>query len=206
MKHGSTSSFKTAFSYSDDDSDDSDDSVNTFQTGKTSSSQPTLEKKISNHSFKAPTSILTLPPVIKSSPTGMEPTKSIKINHIKKDKDINNSAVSISKRHKPRNTSKDYTSNQLIPNHLMNNENNSKTSFKKDENQKLSISSLSITKSHSLRKQSKAIENIIGTPIKKDHVHYILMLDMLNGIRYSVSHPELKIFIKIIYIYININI
>ncbi|ORX87404.1 SAICAR synthase-like protein [Anaeromyces robustus] len=44
-----------------------------------------------------------------------------------------------------------------------------------------------MTKAHSLKKQSKAIENIIGTPIKKDHVHYILMLDMLNGIRYSVQ-------------------
>ncbi|ORX54791.1 SAICAR synthase-like protein [Piromyces finnis] len=185
LNRNSISSFKTAFSHS---SDTSFNSVNTFQTGKTSTSQPTEGKKKSITSLKSSTSILTLAPKNINALTSKESTKLKKKKHAKKENDININSISFNKIYKSRNSSKDFTSyNQQIPNHLMNNENNNKTNFKKDEGQKLSISSLSITKGHSLKKQSKAIENIIGTPIKKDHVHYILMLDMLNGIRYSVQ-------------------
>jgi len=187
-KHNSTSSFKTAFSYS------TESSVNTFQTGKTSVSEQAFENKISDSSLKD-TQVSTnsiVPKIILTTKTDTtNSTKTIKIYHPQKEQgnelNVSNSTASISKRYKSRNISKDFVNvNHLLPNHLMLNENNSKASFKKDDVQKLSISSLSIKKSHSLKKQSKAIENIIGTPIKKDHVHYILMLDMLNGIRYSV--------------------
>jgi 1-phosphatidylinositol-4-phosphate 5-kinase len=184
IKKNSSSSFKTACS------DSSNSSLNSFKTTKTNSSHnleitqneiitSTKAQKYLKTSTSAKANINT------------ESGKSIKIYHIKKDKgyDINGSSSSISKRYKSRNSSKELAStSQYIPNHLMLSDNNSRTSFKKEEiAQKLSLSSLSITKAHSLKKQSKAIENIIGTPIKKDHVHYILMLDMLNGIRYSVQ-------------------
>jgi len=196
IKKNSSSSFKTACS------DSSISSLNSFKTTKTNSSHnleitqneiitSTKAQKYLKTSTSAKANINT------------ESGKSIKIYHIKKDKgyDINGSSSSISKRYKSRNSSKELAStSQYIPNHLMLSDNNSRTSFKKEEiAQKLSLSSLSITKAHSLKKQSKAIENIIGTPIKKDHVHYILMLDMLNGIRYSVGFIYIYIYNRIMY-------
>jgi len=186
LKHNSTSSFKTAFSYS------SVSSVSSFQTGKTNTSQTIPEpSKPNNNSIKI--SNTHKPTSSYSSKTNIsydESAKPVKFYKTIKEKNLdpNTSSTSFNKRFKSRNTSRDLTTVQHLPNHLMLSENNSRTSFKKEDvGQKLSISSLSITKAHSLKKQSKAIENIIGTPIKKDHVHYILMLDMLNGIRYSVQ-------------------
>ena len=83
-----------------------------------------------------------------------------------------------------------------IPNHLIlsdqSQQNQSQIqhhsdSIKRNSSLKHSITSISIKKSHSRRRQSKALEVLIGTPIREDHVHYILMLNMLNGIRFSVS-------------------
>eukprot|EP00833_Pecoramyces_ruminatium_P006239 jgi/Orpsp1_1/1180271/evm.model.c7180000072739.1 len=196
LKHNSTSSFKTAYSSS------SDSTENTFRTTKTSSSQIFENSIILDKSLNIDNSLnLNNSKIIDNSQNEINDTlkvpnltnknsgKSVKIYHVTKEKgyDINASTSSLGKKLKSKNSSKEFaTSSQYIPNHLMLSENNSKTSFKKEEiTQKLS--NISITKSHSLKKQSKAIENIIGTPIKKDHVHYILMLDMLNGIRYSVQ-------------------
>jgi len=60
-------------------------------------------------------------------------------------------------------------------------------SIKRTNSLKHSITNMSIKKSHSIKRQSKALEVLIGTPIREDHVHYILMLNMLNGIRFSVT-------------------
>ena len=90
-----------------------------------------------------------------------------------------------------------------IPNHLMLTDQNTETpgrngsikksdSVKRNNSLKHSVTSISIRKSHSIRRQSKALEGIIGTPIREDHVHYILMLNMLNGIRFSVTRSCAK--------------
>jgi len=197
LKHSSSSSFQTAYSSS------SDSIENVCKTTKSVYSE-ILEKSlnidkslnvdnsknIENSQNEIANFIKATNPIKAKDSTKSDSSKSVKIYHIKKEKgcDINNSSSSLGKKMKTRNNSKDFSNSHHFPNHLMLSDNNSKTSFKKEEiTQKLSISSLSITKAHSLKRQTKAIENIIGTPIKKDHVHYILMLDMLNGIRYSVQ-------------------
>jgi len=90
-----------------------------------------------------------------------------------------------------------------LPNHLImadqsqQNTNQNQTahrsdSVKRSNSLKRSVTSISIRKSHSKRRQSKALEVLIGTPIREDHVHYILMLNMLNGIRFSVTRSNAK--------------
>ena len=37
------------------------------------------------------------------------------------------------------------------------------------------------------KKRHSDINVLVGTPIKEDHVHYVLMYDMLTGIRVAVS-------------------
>ncbi|ORX47297.1 hypothetical protein BCR36DRAFT_584805 [Piromyces finnis] len=65
-------------------------------------------------------------------------------------------------------------------------------SVKRNNSIKHSVTSISIRKNHSIKRQSKALEVLIGTPIREDHVHYILMLNMLNGIRFSVTRSCAK--------------
>ena len=41
-----------------------------------------------------------------------------------------------------------------------------------------------------LKRRSDGIDNVmIGTPIRHDHANYVLMYDMLTGIRIAVSPP-----------------
>jgi len=86
-----------------------------------------------------------------------------------------------------------------IPNHLILSDQSQQNqtphhseSIKRNSSLKHSITSISIKKSHSRKRQSKALEVLIGTPIREDHVHYILMLNMLNGIRFSVTRCNAK--------------
>lgn len=37
------------------------------------------------------------------------------------------------------------------------------------------------------KKKSENVEVLVGTPIREDHVNYMLMYDMLTGIRISVG-------------------
>jgi len=85
-----------------------------------------------------------------------------------------------------------------LPNHLILDQTSTQTnqtpyrsnSIKRTSSLKHSVTS--IRKSHSRKRQSKALEVLIGTPIREDHVHYILMLNMLNGIRFSVTRCNAK--------------
>jgi len=86
-----------------------------------------------------------------------------------------------------------------VPNHLILSDQSQQNqtphhsdSIKRNSSLKHSITSISIKKSHSRKRQSKALEVLIGTPIREDHVHYILMLNMLNGIRFSVTRCNAK--------------
>jgi len=83
-----------------------------------------------------------------------------------------------------------------LPNHLILSDSTTNqtpyrsNSVKRTSSLKHSVTS--IRKSHSRKRQSKALEVLIGTPIREDHVHYILMLNMLNGIRFSVTRCNAK--------------
>ncbi|KAG4095197.1 SAICAR synthase-like protein [Neocallimastix lanati (nom. inval.)] len=88
--------------------------------------------------------------------------------------------------------------NNNLPNHLILNDSQNKSNNSKKNNSNIaspssgnntqtSISSNILSRRSTFKKRHSDINVLVGTPIKEDHVHYVLMYDMLTGIRVAVS-------------------
>jgi len=83
--------------------------------------------------------------------------------------------------------------NNNIPNHLLpistqTKKNGSTVSSPSSANvNQSSISTNVLSRRSTFKKRHSDVNVLVGTPIKEDHVHYVLMYDMLTGIRVAVS-------------------
>ncbi|ORX45168.1 SAICAR synthase-like protein [Piromyces finnis] len=92
-------------------------------------------------------------------------------------------------------THNSYNNSGNLPNHLIpistqnqHKKNNSNVSSPTSANNtQTALSSNILSRKSTFKKRHSDINVLVGTPIKEDHVHYVLMYDMLTGIRVAVS-------------------
>jgi len=111
-----------------------------------------------------------------------------------------NNKVNISSNPNSNRNSSYNNNNNNLPNHLLpistqNIKKNGSTvnSPVSPNNTQSSLSSNIISRRSTFKKRHSDINVLVGTPIKEDHVHYVLMYDMLTGIRVAVSRCLAKV-------------
>ncbi|KAG4098130.1 SAICAR synthase-like protein [Neocallimastix lanati (nom. inval.)] len=100
----------------------------------------------------------------------------------------NNSKINID------NSNNDNNNNNDLPNHLISVDTQNKSNNVKKSNNNINTPTSNILSRRStFKKRHSDVNVLVGTPIKEDHVHYVLMYDMLTGIRVAVSRCLAKV-------------